>query len=158
MAASNSMRNDKGVFSHPGHISVMNTAAPTESGTAMTSARIDETNVPKTNGSAPKSPDTGSQFELKKNFQPNCFNDSSECWTNCHTNKMTMAITESAQNRIKARKPLSAKRLASELRTGIGLASTRETEAVRDASGKGLGVTLPWAANTIPLLRPYSST
>ncbi len=46
IAASNSTKNDSGPRNALGHISVVNTATPTESGTAMTSATRDETSVP----------------------------------------------------------------------------------------------------------------
>src|SRR3954453_1311125 len=113
IAAKSSIRKDKGVLSQVGPLSVMNTAAATESGTAITNARTDETIVPKTNGKAPKSPATGSQFELKKNFSPNCFRDSSECTISWYAISPTMASADAAHKKITARNPRSAKRAAS---------------------------------------------
>jgi hypothetical protein len=46
-------------------------ATPSARGTAISSARNEVARVPKIKGSAPKSPETGSQAEREKNFQPN---------------------------------------------------------------------------------------
>ena len=46
IAASNSTKNESGPRSALGHISVVNTATPIESGTAMSKASNEETKVP----------------------------------------------------------------------------------------------------------------
>ena len=46
----------------------MNTAMPSAMGAAISSARIDEYSVPQMNGSAPNSPDTGSQISVRQKF------------------------------------------------------------------------------------------
>src|SRR5579862_1033425 len=94
-----------------GHISVTNTATPTESGIAMSSARNDETRVPKTNGKAPKEPLTGSQSLPQKNLIPNWCNESCDLDTSSQTTSTTIAKTEIALSRMMTRKTESGSRL-----------------------------------------------
>ncbi len=49
----------------------MKTAMPSATGVAITSARIDEYIVPQMKGSAPNSPDTGSQISVRQKLNPN---------------------------------------------------------------------------------------
>ena len=53
MAAKSSVVKERVPRSPVGHISVMNTATPIDSGTAMTSESSEDTIVPYMNGSAP---------------------------------------------------------------------------------------------------------
>ena len=67
IAANNSVAKEIGLRRNGGHISVTNIATASARGTAMIKARIDEAIVPKRNGSAPNSPETGSHALPVKN-------------------------------------------------------------------------------------------
>ena len=57
----------------------MKTAMPSAIGVAMSSASTDEYSVPQMNGSAPNSPDTGSQISVRQKSKPNFAIDSIDC-------------------------------------------------------------------------------
>src|SRR3954464_7173972 len=71
MAASSSVRKISGCLRRGGQSSDKYVAMPSEMGAAMSSARIDEYNVPQMNGLAPNSPETGSQISVIQNLKPN---------------------------------------------------------------------------------------
>ena len=60
------------------------------------------------NGSAPKSPETGSHVRVEKKCQPNALTDSYECETRTDTIRSTIAKMLSAQTTIRAAKAPSA--------------------------------------------------
>jgi len=81
IAARSSVRNTSGARKPAGHNSEMKMAIPSAIGVEISSARIDEYRVPHRNGSAPKSPDTGSQLSVRQNANPNFVIDSHDCRT-----------------------------------------------------------------------------
>src|ERR1051325_11356766 len=104
MAASNSTKKDSGARSALGHISVVNTATPTESGTAITSARREDTSVPKMKGRAPNFSLTGFQSLPAKNFKPKACQESADRVTNSKTIRISTPRIASAQAVIAALK------------------------------------------------------
>src|SRR5690242_9043284 len=71
IAASNSVRNTRAGLRRFGHNSEMNTEIPSAIGVAIARARMDEYSVPQMNGSAPKSPATGSHVVVRQKLRPN---------------------------------------------------------------------------------------
>src|SRR5579859_4368203 len=112
IAASSSVRKASGPRSARGHISVRKTASPTARGTAISRAMTEVTSVPKINGSAPKSPLTGSHFCWIKNENPNRAQVSLELDINSHAISRTMPKMLSAQSNIN---PLNARSAIAEL-------------------------------------------
>src|ERR1700690_229741 len=107
MAASSSVANEIGFRSGLGHISVTNTATEIAKGTAMIRARIEETMVPKINGSAPKAPFTGSHALDMKKWNPNFCHARAERWINSDRVSPTTASTVRAAASISPWKPVS---------------------------------------------------
>ena len=97
MAASSSLAKETAARSGRGQISVTNTATPSASGTASTSASSEETTVPYTKGRAPNSPETGSHALPTKNLRPNSLMARREPWKSSKTISTTMAMTLSPQ-------------------------------------------------------------
>src|SRR6266496_6660682 len=100
IAANSSVAKEIGFRSGFGHISVTNTATATASGTAIARAIKEETIVPKTNGRAPNSPETGFQSLAKKKCGPNLCHASDERCNNSVTISATIASTTSAASNI----------------------------------------------------------
>src|SRR5947209_6073478 len=107
MAASSSVAKEIGFLNGLGHISVTKTATATDRGTAITSARIDETRVPKINGSAPNSPETGSHKLVAKKWKPNFCHASAERCKSSDTVSATTTSIVSPVSVIRPRKPES---------------------------------------------------
>src|SRR5258708_224268 len=83
MAARSSMRNAQALDIFRGASSAKNMATPTPRGTAIKSARVDDTRVPQIKGSAPKFSATGSQICLVRNDHPNAWRERAEFLNNC---------------------------------------------------------------------------
>lgn len=75
MPASNSMATPSGRRNQGGDISVKKSAIPKLTGMAINKAMADVASVPITGTSAPKSPETGSQFGLARNLSPKVLMD-----------------------------------------------------------------------------------
>jgi hypothetical protein len=102
----------------------MNTATPRARGTAISNARNEVARVPKMNGSAPKSPLTGSHDWLVKNLNPNSARLNFERRTRIVAMKITIAKILQAHNSITPANVRSAilplPRLARNLRISEG--------------------------------------
>src|SRR5438309_1350853 len=85
----------------------MNTAMPSAIGVAIASARTDEYSVPQMNGSAPNSPDTGSQISVRQKLRPNFWIDSIDCATSTAPIAQTMSTRTSANAPVPIRNPRS---------------------------------------------------
>ena len=97
MAASSSVAKEIGFLNGLGHISVTRTATATDRGTAIKSARIDETSVPKINGRAPNSPATGSHELVAKKWKPNfCHASAERCKSSDNVSATTTSIVRPA--------------------------------------------------------------
>src|SRR6202046_172317 len=83
------------------------------------------------NGSAPKSPETGSQVRVEKKCQPNALMESCECETRTETIRITIAKMLSAQTTIRDAKAPSAIRpelfACRNMRTADGVTGATDT-------------------------------
>ncbi len=121
MAARSSIRKATGCRSQPGANSVRKIATPSESGTAMSRARNDETRVPTMSGSAPNCSATGSQVLLVAKPNPNRSIASREPSQSSSTRNPSSSGTARAASVSRSRKTRSPTCRCSSGREGAGV-------------------------------------
>ncbi len=80
---------------------------PSAIGVAMRSATTDEYSVPQMNGSAPNSPDTGSQISVRQKSSPNWRSDRIDCCVSSAPMATTMRMSRRAKNPVPTLNPRS---------------------------------------------------
>jgi len=85
----------------------MKTAMPIAMGAAMQSANTDEYSVPQMKGSAPNSPDTGSQVDVVQKPNPNFWIDSIDCRASSNPTAETMRISRAPKTPVPTLNPRS---------------------------------------------------
>src|SRR5271167_2750095 len=102
-AASKSMKNSSVSETLAGASSARKIAAPIPSGTAISRASAEVTSVPKMKGSAPNSPELGSQTRVAKKAKPNLWRARIEPCQSSKTKSKVTSTTEAANKNVMSR-------------------------------------------------------